>query len=374
MATYKIKKKTATNGTTEEILLPISSIDGLQTALDGKQASGSYATTTQVNAKYTKPSNGIPKSDLASAVQTSLGKADTAVQTESDPTVPAWAKASSKPSYTASEVGALPIGGGTITDGGSITLSTYGTRKVVLTGNSISADMSAETGGWAGNFASVKDPAGDTTPMLGWYGNGSGLIHIFMGGAYNDPYMKMTKAGQFTFKNTPKVGTTNVALTSDIPTTTSALTNNSDFATNASVDTKISNLVNSAPEALNTLGELATAIEEHEDAYDALLETVGGKASGTHTHTITPSGSVSSTFTGAVMTSTGSFTPAGSVSKPNVTLTGSLSGKVLTLTAALASTPSFTGTAGNVSVSGTTTGSVSSTFTGTSAQLTSTPK
>lgn len=108
MATYKIKKKIADNGTTEEILLPISSIDGLQTALDGKQASGSYATTTQVNAKYTKPSAGIPKSDLASAVQTSLGKADTAIQTESDPTVPTWAKASSKPTYTASEVGAVP--------------------------------------------------------------------------------------------------------------------------------------------------------------------------------------------------------------------------------------------------------------------------
>lgn len=155
------------------------------------------------NGKYTKPSTGIPKTDLATAVQTSLGKADTALQsytetdpvfaasaahgisssditawnnksdfsgsyddltdkptiptvnnatltiqkngttvktftanassnvtanitvptatsdltndsgfitgyTETDPTVPSWAKASSKPSYTASEVGAVP--------------------------------------------------------------------------------------------------------------------------------------------------------------------------------------------------------------------------------------------------------------------------
>lgn len=60
--------------------------------------------------KYEKPSGGIPASDLASAVQTSLGKADTALQsyTETDPTVPSWAKASSKPTYTAQEVGALP--------------------------------------------------------------------------------------------------------------------------------------------------------------------------------------------------------------------------------------------------------------------------
>lgn len=59
---------------------------------------------------YVIPSGGIPASDLSSAVQTSLGKADTALQsfTETDPTVPAWAKAANKPSYTASEVGALP--------------------------------------------------------------------------------------------------------------------------------------------------------------------------------------------------------------------------------------------------------------------------
>ena len=49
----------------------------------------------------------VAKSDLASDVQTSLGKSDSALQsyTETDPTVPAWAKAESKPSYTKSEVG-----------------------------------------------------------------------------------------------------------------------------------------------------------------------------------------------------------------------------------------------------------------------------
>lgn len=51
---------------------PIGAITGLQSVLDGKQPSGSYLTA------------------------------------ETDPTVPAWAKAASKPSYTAAEVGALP--------------------------------------------------------------------------------------------------------------------------------------------------------------------------------------------------------------------------------------------------------------------------
>ena len=36
------------------------------------------------NAKYDKPTSGIPKTDLASAVQTSLGKADTALQEHQD--------------------------------------------------------------------------------------------------------------------------------------------------------------------------------------------------------------------------------------------------------------------------------------------------
>lgn len=51
--------------------------------------------------------SSVAKSDLASDVQTSLGKADSALQsyTETDPTVPEWAKAETKPSYSKSEVG-----------------------------------------------------------------------------------------------------------------------------------------------------------------------------------------------------------------------------------------------------------------------------
>ena len=54
----------------------------------------------------------IDKDGLSPDVQASLDKADTALQsfTETDPTVPAWAKASSKPTYTAAEVGAEAAG------------------------------------------------------------------------------------------------------------------------------------------------------------------------------------------------------------------------------------------------------------------------
>lgn len=53
----------------------------------------------------------ILKEDLAPSVKTSLEKADSALQsyTESDPTVPDWAKSPTKPSYTASEIGAVSL-------------------------------------------------------------------------------------------------------------------------------------------------------------------------------------------------------------------------------------------------------------------------
>lgn len=89
---------------------------------------------TQIGGKVDKTALGtlatkstVAKSDLATAVQTSLGKADTALQsyTETDPTVPAWAKEENKPTYTASEVGAVPttrtVNGKTLS--GNITLS-----------------------------------------------------------------------------------------------------------------------------------------------------------------------------------------------------------------------------------------------------------
>lgn len=63
-----------------------------------------------VNTKYTKPASGIPKIDMDLDVQQSLGKADTALQsfTETDPTVPSWAKQSSKPTYDYSEITNTP--------------------------------------------------------------------------------------------------------------------------------------------------------------------------------------------------------------------------------------------------------------------------
>lgn len=55
--------------------------------------------------------DAVGVTDVDAAVKSSLDKANSALQsyTETDPTVPAWAKASTKPAYTATEVGAIPL-------------------------------------------------------------------------------------------------------------------------------------------------------------------------------------------------------------------------------------------------------------------------
>lgn len=79
--------------------------DDIPTKLSQLTNDSNFATVLQVNAKYTKPSGGIPKSDLASSVQTSLGKADTALQ--SAPVTSVNGKTGAV-NLGAGDVGALP--------------------------------------------------------------------------------------------------------------------------------------------------------------------------------------------------------------------------------------------------------------------------
>ena len=87
-------------------------------------------------------------------------------------------------------------------------------------------------------------------------------------------------------------------------------------------NTAISNLINSAPTTLDTLGEIATAMEENADVVEALEEAIGTKSNSGHKHTVshTPAGTVSKpSFTGTKATISASHTPAGTVSKPSFT-------------------------------------------------------
>ena len=71
-----------------------------------KAASDLKAVTEAIGGKVDKVAGkGLSKNDYTDEDKK---KVHTALQTESDPTVPDWAKAAAKPTYTAREVGALP--------------------------------------------------------------------------------------------------------------------------------------------------------------------------------------------------------------------------------------------------------------------------
>ncbi len=94
-----VEKEVSGGGTTDHAQLtnrdaanqhPISAITDLQTTLDNKQDKSALETDvealgfTKNTGTYSKPSDGIPISDLASDVQTSLSKANSALQEHQD--------------------------------------------------------------------------------------------------------------------------------------------------------------------------------------------------------------------------------------------------------------------------------------------------
>ena len=90
-----------TDGTDRVNWYPVTQAGNVQTT-------GGSDVETQLSAKYVKPSGGIPSSDLASAVQTSLGKADTALQTAPVTSVNSQTGAVTLPiPSTAADVGAI---------------------------------------------------------------------------------------------------------------------------------------------------------------------------------------------------------------------------------------------------------------------------
>ena len=90
---------------------PVQSVNGKTGAVEitaaniGAQPVGNYVMQSEIGNLAMK--DVVDKTDLTSDVQASLNKANSALQsyTETDPTVPVWAKASSKPSYSKSEIG-----------------------------------------------------------------------------------------------------------------------------------------------------------------------------------------------------------------------------------------------------------------------------
>lgn len=146
--------------------------------------------------------------------------------TETDPTVPSWAKASSKPSYTASEVGALPD-------------TTVIPSKV--------SDLTNDAGyiTSAGNTTYTLTKSGNTIMLTGSDGNNTSVTDA------NTTYSTMTQAQATAGTSTsglrisPKVlhDTIQKALPT-VPTKVSDLTNDSGYITSSALPTKVSDLTN----------------------------------------------------------------------------------------------------------------------------------
>ena len=135
----------------------------VKTLKDSGKKISDLATTSQVNAKYTKPSGGIPKTDLASDVQTSLSKADNA----------------------------MPKSGGTFT--GNISVP-----KTITFTDTNNPFIKMTTGGTDFYFQSTSGQFG-------------------LGPTWNKA-THWDSNGNVTFPTVPKVGNSSLALKTDIPT------------------------------------------------------------------------------------------------------------------------------------------------------------
>lgn len=223
---------------------------------------------------YKKPDSGIPKSDLSADVQASLNKADLA----------------------------LPLSGGTVT--GETTFNDNVHLENETYADSVTAGSLLVTGDARfvnGLYGNLKGNA-DSASSVAWDNvTGKPTSYTPSSHTHDDRYYTEseinTKISDINSsitshtgnKSNPhgvtksQVGLGNVDNTSDINKPVSTAQQSAiDTAyanSNAYTDQKIADLINGAPSTLDTLGEIATAMAEHEDVVSALNEAIGTKAS-----------------------------------------------------------------------------------------------
>ena len=100
------------------------------------------------------------------------------------------------------------------------------------------------------------------------------LIALTTTSAYTDQDARdsISVAGDLAYNNSTGV----ISYTE--PTTVSTFTNDADYATQTDVTTAVNNLIDSAPGALDTLNELAAAINDDADAYTTLNDLITANA------------------------------------------------------------------------------------------------
>ena len=236
--------------------------DDIPTKVSQLTNDSNFATTSQVNAKYTKPSGGIPKSDLAEDVKASLGKADTALQ--SAPVTSVNGKTGAV-TLGAGDVGALPsstkfvssVNGKTGAVTGIATKDEVNAKQNTLTETQLAAVNSGVTQEkitkYDGYEATINQKA-----------NSTDLATVATSGSYNDLTYKPTipaaaNNGTLTIqKNGTDVATfganqsTNTTANITVPTKVSDLTNDSGYTTNNGTVTKVK--INGATKFPNSEG------------------------------------------------------------------------------------------------------------------------
>jgi len=192
--------------------------------------------------------------------------------TETDPTVPAWAKTSVKPSYTFAELTAHPttIAGYGITDIPTTLPASdvYAWAKAATKPSYAYSEITGLPTLFSGSYT---DLTSKPTLFSGAYADLTGKPTLFSG-AYNDLTGK------------PTIPTNNNQLTNGAGYLTSYTETDpiwtaekANYALKTYVDTSVSNLVNAAPAALDTLKELATALGNDANFSTTVTTLIGTK-------------------------------------------------------------------------------------------------
>jgi hypothetical protein len=144
---------TAADAAAQRTALSLGNVDN--TADTAKPVSTAQATS--IGLKYTKPGGGIPSSDLTSGVQTSLGKADSAIQVGGD-----LGGTSAAP--VVSKVNGVAVTG------------TPATGDIVKATSPTAAHWAAETGGAVGDAYTMLTT---TTPMTSAVSVAVGKVNVY---------------------------------------------------------------------------------------------------------------------------------------------------------------------------------------------------
>lgn len=166
MATYTENYNLKKPATTDPV--NINDLNGNADIIDAALAG--KANSSDVDAKYTKPAGGIPATDLAADVQTSIGKADTAVQatekgaTNGVATLDGAGKvpAAQLPSYVDDVIEGYYYNGAFYSDSAHTTLITAETGKIYV---DIDSSKSYRYSGSA--FYRIDEVTVDATPTAG---------------------------------------------------------------------------------------------------------------------------------------------------------------------------------------------------------------